>query len=358
MPSPAPLTPDVRLIAFYLPQFHPIPENDAWWGKGFTEWTSVVQACPLFPGHYQPHLPADLGFYDLRVAESRTAQAELAREYGVYGFCYYHYWFAGKRLLERPLNDVLRLGQPQFPFCICWANETWTRRWDGSNNEILIEQKHDAATDAAFMHDLLPYLADPRYIRIHGRPLVLVYRIDLFPEPQRTAALWRDIAINAGVGDPYLVQVESFSITGDPMANGFDAAVEFPGHQIPKAAVMNVDPGVPTFKGRKFDYLTYARFMARRPDPAYRRFRSVMPAWDNTARMRERAGLFVGSSPEIYQAWLREAVGRTRNKAAGDERVVFINAWNEWGEGCHLEPDLHYGRQYLEATRAALIVGN
>jgi hypothetical protein len=181
-----------------------------------------------------------------------------------------------------------------------------------------------------------------------------VYRVDLFPEPQRTAHLWRDIAVKAGVGDPYLVQVESFTIRNDPMANGFDAAVEFPGHQIPRAAVINPDPGVPTFQGRKFDYLAYARFMARRPAPAYRRFRSVMPAWDNTPRQRERAGVIVGSTPKIYQAWLHEALERARNSAAGDERIVFINAWNEWGEGCHLEPDQHYGRQYLEATRAAL----
>jgi lipopolysaccharide biosynthesis protein len=172
----------------------------------------------------------------------------------------------------------LKLRQPQFPFCVCWANETWTRRWDGDSSDILVDQNHDAATDAAFMRDLLPYLEDERYIRIDGRPQVLVYRVDLFPETRRTAALWRDIAVKAGGGEPCLVQVQTFSITGDPAHNGFDAAVEFPGHQIPKAAITNMDSAAATFKDRGIDYLTYARFMPRRPDPAYRRFRSVMPS--------------------------------------------------------------------------------
>jgi lipopolysaccharide biosynthesis protein len=346
--------PDVRAIAFYLPQFHPIPENDRWWGKGFTEWTNVVQANPLFPGHYQPHLPADLGFCDLRVPEVRAAQAAMAREHGLHGFCYYHYWFAGRRLLERPLNEVLASGEPQFPFCICWANESWTRRWDGSENDVLMAQRHDAETDAVFLRDLIPCLADPRYIKVNGRPLVLVYRIDLFPEPKCTAELWRETAARSGIGDLYLVQVESFSITGDPSANGFDAAVEFPGHQVPKSALTQLKLNGSTFHGLALDYVPYSRFMSQRPEPRYLRFRSVMPSWDNTPRRRERAGLFINSGPEPYGAWLRAAVEQTRQHRGGDERLIFINAWNEWGEGCHLEPDQKYGRGFLEATRAAL----
>lgn len=349
---------DVRLIAFYLPQFHPIPENDAWWGKGFTEWTNVVQAAPTFAGHYQPHLPADLGFYDLRVPEARQAQADLAQRYGVHGFCYYHYWFAGRRLLERPLAEVLQTGQPRLPFCVCWANESWSRRWDGSGQDVLMPQRHDAETDAAFIRDLLPTLADDRYIRVNGRPLLLVYRIDLFPEPARTAERWRDASVKAGIGDLYLVQVESFSIRGDPAANGFDAAVEFPGHQIPKEAITTVDPEGATHKGMVFDYVAYARFMARRREAAYKRFRAVMPSWDNTPRRRERAGLFINSGPEVYGAWLRRVVGHTRRFREAGERLVFINAWNEWGEGCHLEPDQRYGHRFLEATRAAVATGS
>lgn len=347
---------DVRLIAFYLPQYHPIPENDAWWGKGFTEWTNVTRARPFFPGHYQPHLPADLGFCDLRVPETRMAQAQLARSHGIYGFCYYHYWFSGRRLLERPLDEVLHGGEPRFPFCICWANESWSRRWDGSDRDILIAQVHDAETDSAFIRDLLPYLADPRYIRVEGRALLLVYRIDLLPEPRRTAEVWRKAAVEAGIGDLYLVQVESFSITGDPGLNGFDAAVEFPGHHLPKSVMTALeDPG--EFRGKVFDYVTYARYMANRPAPPWVRFRAVMPSWDNTPRRGERAGLFIGSSPARYGAWLRRALARTRLERAGDERLVFINAWNEWGEGCHLEPDQKYGRGFLEATRAELSGG-
>src|SRR6266446_2869134 len=202
---------NVRVIAFYLPQFHPIPENDAWWGKGFTEWTNVTKARPLFRGHYQPHLPADLGFYDLRVAESREAQADLARQYGITGFCYYHYWFAGKRLLHRPFDEVLTSGRPDFPFCLCWANENWTRVWDGGGSEVLMEQTYSEQDDRAHIQALMPAFADTRYFRIDGRPLFLVYRTELLPEPARTADIWRSEVSKAGLGDLYLARVENFA---------------------------------------------------------------------------------------------------------------------------------------------------
>lgn len=200
----------VRAIAFYLPQYHPVPENDEWWGKGFTEWRNVSKARPLFPGHYQPHLPADLGFYDLRLPEVREAQAELARAHGISGFVYYHYWFNGRRILERPFNEVLQSGKPDFPFCLCWANENWTRIWDGGDKHILLEQKYSAQDDLAHIQSLIPAFRDERYIRVNGKPLFLVYRAELIPDPVRTAAIWREAAIKAGVGDLYLARVESY----------------------------------------------------------------------------------------------------------------------------------------------------
>jgi lipopolysaccharide biosynthesis protein len=344
---------DVRLIALYLPQFHPIPENDLWWGKGFTEWTNVAKARPLFNQHYQPHLPADLGFYDLRLAEAREAQAELAREHRIFGFCYYHYWFNGRRLLERPLNEVLASGKPQFPFCVCWANESWSRRWDGGDKEILVRQEHSLEDDKAFIESLLPVFKDERYIRVHGRPLLFVYRTDLFPDPRKTVEVWREAARRAAIGELYLVKLESFSNAGDPETVGFDASVEFPVHQIPVEIQYDVKHENPEFQARLFDYQRYVDLMMARPAPAYKRFKGIFPSWDNTARMAGRASLFINSSPAKYREWLSHAIQQTKSTFEGDERIVVINAWNEWGEGCHLEPDQKFGLAYLQATRAA-----
>ena len=215
------------VIAFYLPQFHPIPENDAWWGKGFTEWTSVTKACPLFRGHYQPHLPADLGFYDLRVAESREAQADLAREYGVTGFCYYHYWFSGKRLLHRPFDEVLTSGRPDFPFCLCWANENWTRVWDGGDSEVLVEQTYSEQDDVAHIRWLARAFADPRYIRIKDKPLFIIYRAHKLPDIRKTTAIWRDECRSLGIGEIFLCRVDTGTDILPPNEVGLDAAVEF-----------------------------------------------------------------------------------------------------------------------------------
>jgi len=343
----------MRLIAFYLPQFHPIPENDRAWGKGFTEWTNVARARPLFREHEQPRLPADLGFYDLRVPEVREAQAELARAHGIHGFCYYHYWFDGRRLLERPLDEVLASGKPEFPFCVCWANESWTRRWDGGNDEMIVEQRHGPDDDRAFIESLMPMFRDERYIRVNGRALLLVYRVDLFPDPPRTAGIWREAARKAGLEEPYLVTVESFANAADPRSIGFDAAVEFPGHQIP-STVQHKLPRDFEPKIRVFGYPQYADFMMDRSAPAYKRFRAILPSWDNTPRMGANANLFINASPEKYRQWLERSVALTRKEHAGDEQLVFVNAWNEWGEGCYLEPDQKHGHAYLEATRAAL----
>jgi len=352
------MTSSVRLIAFYLPQFHPIPENDIWWGEGFTEWTGVAAAKPLFFGHNQPQLPSNLGFYDLRVPEVRAAQARMAKAHGIHGFCYHYYWFSGRRLLERPLNEVLASGEPDLPFCICWANENWTRRWDGRDQEILVGQSYSEADDRRFILDLLPLLQDPRYIRVNDCPMIVVYRTRLLPDPQRTAEIWREEAQKAGLAGLYLVRVETFDEPGgnaDPADIGFDAACEFPPHGID----MPVDAKPPIdidadFSGRLYDYQDMARrFLARAP-VAYRRFRGVMPSWDNTARVGRRAHIALNATPETYKQWLEKTVALTRIERAAPEQLIFINAWNEWGEGCHLEPDKRYGSLWLDATKSAL----
>ena len=344
----------VRLIAFYLPQYHPIPENDEWWGKGFTEWTNVLKARPNFEGHYQPHLPADLGFYDLRLPETRVEQAKLANQYGIGGFCYYYYWFGGKKLLNRPLEDMLASQQPNFPFCICWANENWTRRWDGLDNEILIAQNHSLEDDKNFIHSLIPAFRDSRYIRVNGKPLLLVYRVSLLPNPAQTAEVWREECIKSGIGDIYLCAVQSFDIR-DPRPYGFDAVLEFPPHGgIAVEATNPVQITNPKFQGSIFDYKQTSQNFIDKPTTDYKLFKGVMPSWDNTARRQDNSHLFVNSSPENYEFWLTQAIQLTEQNHQGDEKLVFINAWNEWGEGCHLEPDQKYGHQFLEATRKAL----
>jgi hypothetical protein len=346
----------VRAIAYYLPQFHPIPENDAWWGRGFTEWTNVTRAKPLFHGHVQPHLPTELGFYDLRVPEVRVAQAELAREYGIHGFCYYYYSFGKKRLLERPLLDMVESGSPDFPFCICWANESWTRRWDGAEAQALITQDDSPERYRQFIHEVLPFLKDRRYIQVGGAPMLLVYRVGRIPDAAAVAAYWREQAEAAGLPGLYLCGVQSHETAFDPRAVGFDAAVEFPpspwhGSKIDPKTLPGLDAD---FTGSVFDYRDFVTHTLARPAPAHRLLRGVMMGWDNTPRRGPAAYLFHGATPREYEAWLRGAVAWTAAHNPRDEQIVFLNAWNEWAEGTHLEPDEHHGRAWLEATQRAL----
>lgn len=355
---------EFKLIAFYLPQFHPIPENDKWWGKGFTEWHNVKTAVPRFHGHYQPHVPEKLGYYDLRDAKIRTTQAELAREHNIHGFCYYHYWFNGKRLLEFPFNEVLRTGEPDFPFCICWANENWTRRWDGAGQEILMKQRYSDADSYNFINDLIPAFCDKRYIRVGGKPLLLVYRTGLLPNPRRTSEIWREAMHKAGLGDLYLARVENFMHGEEPNPEdlGFDAAVEFApywrhtGGQVNPQDAGRIEFAPPEEGPRVYDYEYCMAAMLQRDFPAYKLFRGVFPMWDNSPRRKSGPTVFIHSSPEKYQRWLSRIIRQTVDRYAADERIVFINAWNEWGEGCHLEPDVMNGMKYLEATRDALLL--
>ena len=356
-----------QLIAFYLPQYHPIPENDAWWGQGFTEWNNVARARPLFRGHDQPHLPADLGFYDLRLPEARAAQADLARAYGIAGFCYYHYWFKGRRLLNRPFDEVLESGRPDFPFCLCWANEPWTRAWDGRSGQVLIGQDYSDDDDREHIRWLARAFRDPRYIRVGGRPLFAVYRASKLPDQRRTAEIWREEARRLGVGELFLCRVESFpSEHGDPAAHGFDAAIEF---QPDWVEILDQKPlrrdllrralwklGVNRSAYQRHLIYTYAWLverMLRKPRPPYPRFPCVTPMWDNSARRRGGAAIFKGSTPQLYERWLGETIARF-TPPAPDQKLVFVNAWNEWAEGNHLEPCQRWGRAYLEATRRAL----
>ena len=355
----------IRSIAFYLPQFHAIPENDEWWGEGFTEWTYVRPAKPLFPGHHQPHVPADLGYYDLRDAAVREDQAALASRYGIDAFCYYHYWFGGRRLLERPFEDVLTSGKPDFPFLLCWANEPWTRTWDGGRNNILMDQHYSEADDIAHIDWLIEAFRDPRYVRVEGRPLFLVYRATQLPDPVRTTTLWRERAKRAGLPGLFLCRMESHDETGDPTVLGFDAAVEFQPAMLklkglrqqrlkPRRVLSRMGVTPPEKSYIALDYQALARQMMGRPQPDYLRFPCVMPDWDNTPRRPYGALMFRNSTPELFREWADAAVQRLRTQPP-EHRLLFVNAWNEWGEGCHLEPCERWGCSYLEAFARAVV---
>lgn len=340
----------LRFLAFYLPQFHPIPENDVWWGRGFTEWSNVVRAEPLFEGHHQPQIPADLGFYDLRLPEARLAQAELARAHGIDGFVYHHYWFGGRRLLERPFNEVLRTGAPDLPFALCWANEPWTSRWNGRDSAFLVQQTYSAADDEDHIRFLIEAFADERYIRVNGRPLLLIYTMRALPEPLRTVDRFGAACDRAGVPRPWIVKCDTFLDDTDPAALGADASCDFPPHGAP--ALARVEARLEPVAHDIIDYDELATAMVRRPPVRWTRYPTVIPSWDNTARRGEGGATVVaGSDPSRYERWLVEASQRIR--AEVDDGIVFINAWNEWAEGAHLEPDQRWGRGYLEATLRA-----
>lgn len=345
----------VRVIAFYLPQFHPTPENDEWWGQGFTEWTNVRPAQPQFVGHHQPHEPDALGYYDLRDTAVQHRQIELAKLYGVEGFCFYFYWFGGKRLLEKPLENWLGDKSLDMPFCLCWANENWSRRWDGLDQEILIAQDHSPQDDLAFIAEVAPYLRDPRYIRIDGKPLLLVYRPSLLPAAAETAQRWRTWCRENGVGEIFLAYTQSFEAVS-PDRYGFDAAVEFPpNNSAPPNVTHTVAPLHDDFATNVYDWSVFPQRSENYPPRKYKLFRSVCPGWDNTARRKRGGTVFINNTPALYRGWLENAIEDTlAHVKEPSERLVFVNAWNEWAEGAHLEPDTVNGYAYLQATRDAL----
>ncbi|SHE23208.1 glycosyltransferase WbsX family protein [methanotrophic endosymbiont of Bathymodiolus puteoserpentis (Logatchev)] len=351
-----------RIIAFHLPQFHPTPENDKWWGKGFTEWTNVVKAKPFFPGHYQPHLPADLGFYDLRLPEARHAQAELAKQYGVEGFCYYHYWLGdGKRMLERPVDEILATQEPDFPFCLCWANHSWNTAWQGTD-KTLVEQTYPGRADHQAHFDyLLKAFKDSRYLTVDGKPIFVVYKPDDIPEVQNVMEFWRECAIKSGLPGLYLIGVSHRDESWDPRTRGLDASI--------MQALPNRDGRIPrrylstklklALQGNKheltiWDYEEIAPILLRSNTVDWPDYPIVLPNWDNTPRSGMRGIVFNGSTPELFQKHLHEAVSRVSSRPK-DESIVFLKAWNEWAEGNYVEPDVKFGHGYLEAIRNEVI---
>jgi lipopolysaccharide biosynthesis protein len=334
-----------RLVAFYLPQFYPIPENDEWWGKGFTEWTNVARARPLFDGHYQPHIPGHLGFCDTRVPEVRQAQADLARKHSIEGFCFWHYWFHGKRLLERPFDEVLSSGQPDFPFCLSWANESWARRWHGTGNEndVLLLQSYSPEDDLNHIRWLIRGFADPRYIRVGGRPLFLIYRPKDLPDPRRTVDTFRNEAQRHAIPEPYLVGLNSHADM-DFREMGFDGTLNFE----PQFGALTG----PTEPGLKiYDYAQARQRMLSRTK-SYPVYPCIFVRWDNTPRRGDNGIVFVNSTPDKFGSGLVDIIHSVVSRPF-DDRLIFLNAWNEWAEGNHLEPDLKYGLDYLDMVRQA-----
>ena len=350
-----------KLITFYLPQYHRVVENSEWWSPGFTEWTNVARGTPNFGDHYQPHIPRELGYYDLGNVETMREQADMARLYGVTGFCFYHYWFSGRRILERPVDQFLK-SDIDMSFCLCWANENWTRTWDGDTRSVLLEQKYGEDDALAFIESILPALKDPRYIQVDGKPLLVVYRAKEIPDASAWFAMWRQYAQENDLSGLHISVVDFYDIE-TPMEVGADSMVEFPPHKF-NGAGSNPDypPAITNmeFAGSLVDYRKMMRQSLRRAKPDFQLFRGIIPSWDNTARRQDTPTIIVNSSPSLYGKWLKFL--RRYTQAANtspDRKLIFVNAWNEWGEGCHLEPDMKWGLSYLEETlRSAYEAGS
>ncbi len=351
------MTREARAFALHLPQFHPIPENDEWWGAGFTEWTNVARARRLYPGHYQPQVPADLGFYDLRLPAALHAQADLARAYGLEGFVFWHYWFAGRRVLERPVELWMGPEGPPFGFALAWANQTWKGHWHGTAKRVLIEQTYPDGDDEAHFAALLPAFRDPRYITVDGRPLFYVFRGEELPNPRQFVDRWQALARAAGLPGMYLVAEVNDPLGrgtyADPHADGFDAGVDL---QLParRTARDRLVMRLARKFGRPEIYPYACEPIDRSPlDPHRPVYPSVIPGWDNTARSGNRGLVLHGSTPERFEPHVVDALDRLRHLPL-EHRLLFVKSWNEWAEGNHLEPDLRYGSGHLEVLRRHL----
>ena len=352
-----------RVIAFYLPQFHPIPENDKWWGKGFTEWTNVGRAKSLFKGHYQPRVPADLGYYDLRVPETRVAQADLAREYGIEGFCYWHYWFGnGKRLIERPFNEVLESGEPDFPFCLAWANETWKGFAHGmTNRNILIEQLYPGIEDyTAHFYEVLPAFRDKRYIMADGKPLFMIYKPLAHPDLSGFIKLWQDLAIKNGLKGIFFVAHSSF-VEEIPkiLENEIDAVNInriFSYVNSNRSLKRKISDklkkhilGIPLV----YNYKNMIKFFVGKEETEENIFPTVLPNWDHSPRSGREGVVYNKSNPLLFEKHLTNALNVVDHKT-DDKKIIFLKSWNEWAEGNYMEPDMKYGLGYLEALKRVI----
>lgn len=351
----------VRCLAFYLPQFHEIPENNEWWGKGFTEWVNVKRAKPLYPGHNQPRIPGELGYYDLSGPEGLEIQRKqmfLAKEYGVSGFCYYFYWFDnGKRLLEMPLDRHLQDKSLDLPFCLCWANENWTRRWDGGNSEILMRQSYAFGWAERFILDMLPYLKDERYIRVNGAPYLLIYQLKDIPQPYRVINTWRRVARENGIERLHISAVRWTPDASELLLSGYtlDSLTDFPPHLVRlNGTDHDEEEKFGLGKGQVKDYRKACKYHMEMPKQDYTYFRTVMLEWDNTARNGKNAVVFEDFSFTSFKKWLYFAKRYALRQNRPGEDLVFINAWNEWAEGTYLEPSKPLGRTALESTKEAL----
>jgi hypothetical protein len=354
-----------KVLAFYLPQFHPFAENNEWHGKGFTEWTNVAKAVPLFEGHYQPHIPYHFGFYNPLYADTLRQQTVLAQQYGISGFSFYYYWFSGKRIMEAPVFHYLRDKSIDFPFCLTWACDTWTKAWDGASGQILLKSEIKAEDHKHFFADILPFVEDERYIKVKGCPLLLIYNIAHFEEEKRKNFVrgLQQLAGDRGF-QFHIAIVLTRQFYTDPALNitqispqDFlaDSFVEFPPHGLSNSLeTYETWFRNPCFQGRVFDMQKFL-FQRKYEDilPGARCHRTIFPCWDNTAR-RLNGDVYYGVTPDLYREWLSFCLKYTRQNFDPEERFMFVNAWNEWGEGAHLEPDLKHGFAFLEATRLAL----
>lgn len=348
---------DPKVIAYYLPQFHPTPENDRWWGKGITEWNNVARAVPQYLGHYQPRLPGELGFYDLRIIDNMARQIELAKNYGIFGFSFYFYWFDGKRLLDKPLDMFIENKNLDFPFCLCWANESWTRRFDGTCGEILMQQSATVESYNRFIDSVIPYMRDSRYIKVLGNPVLTIYRPSLMPECKKVIEHWRTRCQEEGIGEIYIIGVKENNQGLDLLDLGFNAQSEFhPGtlfkycHNI----THELDFVQKDFGGMVMDYADIVNNQKYFHYNYKKLYRAAMPMWDNTARRDNKGMIFEGSTPDLYKRWLTDIFTELKERDDLEEPLVFINAWNEWGEGAYLEPDKRFGYAYLDATKSAI----
>ncbi|MBW4023253.1 MAG: glycosyltransferase [Proteobacteria bacterium] len=344
------------LLAYYLPQFHRIPENDAWWGRGFTEWTNLGRGLPRFAGHYQPRTPRDLGHYSLADPETLRRQIAMAKAAGLHGFVFYLYWFNGHRLLETPLEQFLADASLDMPFCLMWTNENWTRRWDGFDDEVLISQDYRPSEDEDLIRTFGRHFADPRYIRLEGRPVLMIYRPGLIPDAPATIARWRGLFRSLCGEDPIMMMGQGFD-ANDPREFGLDGAIEFPPHKL-TANLPKINDSLEWLDMEaKIHVVSYRDTVAvslAEPPPPYPLIKTAVPSWDNDAR-REGCGLLLhGSTPAAFGAWLSALIDRACAAPVFGQPIVCINAWNEWAEGAYLEPDIHFGAAYLNALSRAV----